>query len=237
MKPRDSTPTTMSISDVWYLDARWSMTDAQAGPSLSKVVMSLKSIPSLGKSLISRIFALSSASSIAASDVTRSRPHDATRKSPAVRRRRTDLTSRLLQGAQDTLGIRRCDEQRAALAEVHPNESVQPRDISVHPASPRGPGPSELPPQPSDADARSPSHLPSQIAAVNEANGGDPVARDEAPAKRPHDGETAGRHLEAIRPGPGATPWRRAPLWRLLRRASPAARSTPRPSRALPARP
>src|SRR6266545_3618432 len=42
------------------------MTEAQAGPSLSSVVMSLKRIPSVGKSLMSRIFARSSLTSMAA---------------------------------------------------------------------------------------------------------------------------------------------------------------------------
>src|SRR6202008_3547451 len=37
------------------------MTEAHAGPSLRSVVMSLKRMPSVGKSLMSRIFALRSA--------------------------------------------------------------------------------------------------------------------------------------------------------------------------------
>src|SRR5580704_5056960 len=42
------------------------MTDAQAGPSRSSVVMSLKRMPSVGKSLISRIFFRSSETSMPA---------------------------------------------------------------------------------------------------------------------------------------------------------------------------
>src|SRR6266850_915378 len=42
------------------------MTAAHAGPSLSSVVMSLKRMPSVGKSLMSRIFARSSSTSMAA---------------------------------------------------------------------------------------------------------------------------------------------------------------------------
>src|SRR5712691_2227554 len=41
------------------------MTQRNAGPSFRRVVMSLKRIPSVGKSLMSRIFARSSATSIA----------------------------------------------------------------------------------------------------------------------------------------------------------------------------
>src|SRR6185295_9132736 len=42
------------------------MTEAQAGPSLSSVVMSLKRMPSVGKSLMSRIFARSASTSMTA---------------------------------------------------------------------------------------------------------------------------------------------------------------------------
>ncbi len=62
------------------------MTRRKAGPSFSRVVMSLKRIPSVGKSLMSRIFARSSATSIAEvsyrqSAVSHNQPHaGATRK-------------------------------------------------------------------------------------------------------------------------------------------------------------
>src|SRR5438876_2998176 len=57
------------------------MTALQAGPSFSSVVISLKRMPSAGKSLISRIFARSSAAGITELHVTRKARHDATRKS------------------------------------------------------------------------------------------------------------------------------------------------------------
>src|SRR6266540_7476035 len=65
MKPRDSTPTTTSTLSDRYLAARWSITYRHAGPSFRSVVMSLKRMPSVGKSLMSRILARSSASSMA----------------------------------------------------------------------------------------------------------------------------------------------------------------------------
>src|SRR5687768_9482212 len=64
MNPRDSIPTTTSICSPRYLSASMSTTARKAGPSLSSVVMSLKRMPSVGKSLMSRILARSSAISM-----------------------------------------------------------------------------------------------------------------------------------------------------------------------------
>src|SRR6266852_3110353 len=71
MKPRDSTPTTTSTLPRPCRAARCSITAVQAGPSLSSVVMSLKRMPSVGKSLMSRIFALRAATSMTGVDLTR----------------------------------------------------------------------------------------------------------------------------------------------------------------------
>src|SRR3989338_2134321 len=58
------------------------MTEAQAGPSLRSVVMSLKRIPSVGKSLMSRIFERSSATFMTGTDVTAGSRRGATRNLP-----------------------------------------------------------------------------------------------------------------------------------------------------------
>src|SRR5215813_2603872 len=70
MNPRDSTPTTTSTLAARYRAARWSITERHASPSLRSVVMSLKRMPSVGKSLISRIFAVSEATSMTGRDLT-----------------------------------------------------------------------------------------------------------------------------------------------------------------------
>src|SRR5687768_13433144 len=66
MNPRDSIPTTTSICSPRYFSESMSTTARKAGPSLSSVVMSLKRMPSVGKSLMSRILARSSAMSMCA---------------------------------------------------------------------------------------------------------------------------------------------------------------------------
>src|SRR2546427_6340035 len=63
-KPRDSMATTTSIRSCWYRRTNVSTTYRNAGPSFRSVVMSLKRIPSVGKFLMSRIFALRSATSM-----------------------------------------------------------------------------------------------------------------------------------------------------------------------------
>src|SRR6266567_3638349 len=74
-----------------------SITDVQAGPSLSSVVMSLKRMPSVGKSLISRIFALRAATSMTGVDLTRDTSvtqHDASHQNLGYRAggRRSEVT-------------------------------------------------------------------------------------------------------------------------------------------------
>src|SRR2546428_6653997 len=57
--PIYSTATTTSIRSCWYRRTNVSTTYRNAGPSFRSVVMSLKRIPSVGKFLMSRIFARS----------------------------------------------------------------------------------------------------------------------------------------------------------------------------------
>src|SRR5512132_2111701 len=77
------------------------MTDAHAGASLSSVVMSLRRIPSVGKSLISRILALSEATSMTGRDVTR-RPVMTQYEKPSARQ----ALDQIAQVGDDQIGVR-----------------------------------------------------------------------------------------------------------------------------------
>src|SRR5882762_1392517 len=102
MKPRDSTPTTTSMEPFGYFAARCSMTDAHAGASLSSVVMSLKRMPSVGKSLMSRILARSAATSMTERDVTR-RPGTAQYEKPFSARKAAHEVAEV---GDDQVGVR-----------------------------------------------------------------------------------------------------------------------------------
>src|SRR6266568_7958129 len=68
MKPRDSIPTTTSMSRLPIFSSRPSMANWKLFPSLSKVVMSLNRIPGFGKSGMSRMRAARSCEVVATAE-------------------------------------------------------------------------------------------------------------------------------------------------------------------------
>src|SRR5439155_241574 len=124
MKPRDSTPTTTSTEPLGYFAARCSMTDAHAGASLSRVVMSLKRIPSVGKSLISRILALSEATSMTGRNVTR-RPGMTQYEKPSARQ----ALDQIAQVGDDQIGVRGAQPAGGGVVDAaHPGR-LRPLDV------------------------------------------------------------------------------------------------------------
>src|SRR6185503_9392989 len=97
------------------------MTDAHAGPSLSSVVMSLKRMPSVGKSLMSRIFARSASTSMAAGIL------------PAGLRRRNakNLLGERREVVDEEIGVRRCGAEAAGVVRGAHADRVRPDHVRV----------------------------------------------------------------------------------------------------------
>src|SRR6266436_4570035 len=193
MKPRDSTPTTTSIEPFGYFAARCSMTDAHAGASLSSVVMSLKRMPSVGKSLMSRILARSAATSMTERDVTR-RPGTAQYEKPFSARKAAHEVAEV---GDDQVGVRGAGPAGGGVVDT------------AHPRALRSPHVGDglavadlvrIRDRPEVAQEVVPFQDPSQDDAGGAAGIGDDAERDPARGELPHrvlgPGLQVGRQLE-----------------------------------------